>query len=85
MGITGKAKVTPEHFNELCLQFLQDVVKMEDIPPQLVLNWDQTGLNLVPASSTWIMEHCGTKRVQINGLNDKRRSPEYSVVIYIWW
>ena len=38
-----KAKISPEHFKELELQFLQDivdvdhVVKMEDILPQLIL------------------------------------------------
>ena len=45
---------------------------MEEIPPELILNWDQTGLNLVPAS-TWTMEQKGKKRVEIKGLNDKRQ------------
>ena len=62
MGTTA-AKVTPVNFDELCLKFLQEIVdfvKMEEAPPQLVLNWDQIGLNLVPAS-TWTMECQGTK------------------------
>ena len=73
MGTTA-AKVTPENFDELRLKFLQeivDIVKMEEVPPQLVLNWDQMGLNLVPAS-TWTMERQGTKRVRINGFKDKQ-------------
>ena len=72
MGTTA-AKVIPENFDELRLKFLQeivDIVKMEEVPPQLVLNWDQTRLNLVPAS-TWTMERQGTKRVRINGFKDK--------------
>ena len=71
---TTQAKITPEHFEELRLQFLQDivnVVKMEDIPPSLVFNWDQTGLYLVPASK-WTMAPKGQKRVRVKGLNDKR-------------
>lgn len=41
---------------------------MEEIPFELIFNWDQTGLNLIPASS-WTMEHKGSKRVEIKGLN----------------
>lgn len=64
-----------EEFKTLKKQFLEDiidVVTMEDIPPELVLNWDQTGVNLVPASS-WTMKRKGSKRVEIKGLNDKRQ------------
>ena len=71
---TTQAKISPERFKELELQFLQDIVdvmKMEDIPPQLIFNWDQTGLNLVPASN-WTMAQMGQKRIQIKGLKDKR-------------
>ena len=46
------SKVTPEHFDELCLK---DIIKMETVPPQLILNWDLTGVNPVPASA-WTME-----------------------------
>ena len=27
---------------------------MEDIPPQLIMNWDHTGLNYIPVSN-WTM------------------------------
>ena len=43
---------------------------MEEIPPKLILNWDQSGLNVVP-SSLWSMEQRGAKRVELAGLNDK--------------
>ena len=43
---------------------------MESIPIELIFNWDQTGLNLVPTPS-WTMEEKGAKRVEIKGLNDK--------------
>ena len=48
------------------------VVTIDDIPPELILNWDQTGIHLVPAS-TWTMDREGSKRVEISGANDKRQ------------
>ena len=56
-------------------QFLQDIidiVAMEEIPPQLIFNWDQTGLHLVPTSN-WTMAKKGSKRVEMKGLEDKRQ------------
>ena len=47
-------------------------VEMEEIPAELVLNWDQTGIRLVP-SSTWTMERRGEHRVEMVGVNDKRQ------------
>ena len=41
-------------------------------PPELVLNWDQTGIHLVPAS-TWTMNKEGSKRIEVSGVNDKRQ------------
>jgi len=55
--------------------FLNDlvaIVKMEEIPPKLILNWDQTGIKLVPSSS-WTMEQRGMKRVKMVGQNDKHQ------------
>ena len=48
------------------------MVIFEDIPLDLIFNWDQTGLNYVPVSS-WTMEKQGAKRVEIKGLDDKRQ------------
>ena len=55
--------------------FLNDVVAtvtMKEIPAELILNWDQTGIKVVP-SSTWTMEERGVKRVEMVGVNDKRQ------------
>ena len=44
-------KVAPEVFKELQKQYLSDirsVVVMEDIPPDLIINWDQTVVKYVP-------------------------------------
>ena len=45
---------------------------MEEIPPDLIFNWDQTGISIVPGSN-WTMELKGTKRIEIVGVNDKRQ------------
>ena len=72
---TSKSKHTVANFAELKKAFLADVtttVTMEEIPPELILNWDQTGIKLVPCSS-WTMEKQGAKRVEMVGVNDKRQ------------
>lgn len=56
-------------------QFLFDVktiVEIEEIPHDLVINWDQTGIHYIPVSS-WTMEKEGAKRVEIAGVDDKRQ------------
>ena len=71
---TAKSKHSAAEFNRLKEKFLADVeatVKMEEIPPELILNLDQTGIRIVP-SRTWTMEQQGSKRVEIIGANDKR-------------
>ena len=72
---TSKGKHTMTNFTQLKQSFLDDVVEavtMEDIPAELILNWDQTGIKLVPCSS-WTMEKQGEKRVEMVGVNDKRQ------------
>ena len=72
---TTKSKDTVVNFERIKQDFLQeiiDVIQMEEIPAELIFNWDQTGLNLVPAA-TWTMEKRGKKRVAIKGLDDKRQ------------
>ena len=45
---------------------------MDEIPPELVINFDQTGIHYVPISS-WSMEMEGAKRVEVVGKDDKRQ------------
>ena len=71
---TAKSKHTIADFTRLKEEFLQDVVttaEMEEIPPELTLNWDQTGIKIVP-SNTWTMDQQGAKQVEVCGANDKR-------------
>ena len=72
---TSKSKYTIANFAELKKSFLDEVVStvtMEDIPTQLILNWDQTGIKIVP-STTWTMDRHGVNRVEMIGVNDKRQ------------
>ena len=70
-----KAKVAVEQFEALKTQYLFDIkatVEMMEIPPELVINWNHTGIKIVPVSS-WTMEKKGAKRVDIAGVDDKRQ------------
>ena len=51
---------------------VKTITEMEDIPADLVLNWDQTGIHYVPVSS-YTMEKGGSKRVEIAGIENKRQ------------
>ena len=56
-------------------QFLLDIkaiVELEEIPSDLIINWDQTGINYVPVSQ-WTMDKKGSKRVEVVGIDDKRQ------------
>ena len=70
---TAKSKHSNADFVRMKQQFLADVVttvEMEEIPAELILNWDQTAIKIVP-SSTWTMDAEGSKRVEVAGVNDK--------------
>ena len=48
--VSSKAKVDVK-FEALKQGFLLDIkniVSLEEIPPDLIINWDQTGINYVP-------------------------------------
>ncbi len=53
------------------LQEIIDIFTMENIPPDLIINWDQIGLYLVP-STNWTMAKKRSTRIPICGLQDKR-------------
>ena len=72
---TTKCGIPPHVFRDVKTEFWQsviDMVEMEEIPSQLILNWDQTGLHLVPASN-WTMANKGLKHVEMKGIEDKRQ------------
>ena len=68
-----KAKVSPAHFDSLKAQFLSNIrtiVVMESIPPELIINCDQTGIKYVPVLC-WTLEKKDSKCVEIAGVDDK--------------
>ena len=74
-GLTKASVLTEAEFQDAQQKYLRELTReihSNKVPPQLVLNWDQTGLNVVPTSS-WTMEEKGSRRVEIVGLNDKRQ------------
>ena len=55
-------------------QFIFDIkliVEMEEIPSDLIINWDQTGIKYIPVSN-WTMADEGSKRLEVVGADDKR-------------
>lgn len=47
-------------------------VTLANIPRDLILNWDQTALKIVPVNS-WTMEKKGSKKVELIAIDDKRQ------------
>ena len=71
---TTKVKVDVAEFEDTKRLFLLDVknvVQMDEICSEMIVNWDQTGINYVPVSS-WTMEEEGSKQVELIGKEDKR-------------
>ena len=56
--VSSKAKVDVEKFEALKQGFVLDIkliVSLEEVPLDLINNWDQTGINCVPVGS-WTMD-----------------------------
>ena len=73
--VTTKAKISVEDFEPIKKDYLLDievVVAMDEIPMELIINFDQTGIHYVPVSD-WTMAEEGTKRVELVGKDDKRQ------------
>ena len=72
---TIKPKVTVSNFDQLKFQHLMDIkaiVTMEEIPDDIVVNWDQTAIKYIP-SSNWTMDKEGSKRVEVVDIDDKHQ------------
>ena len=66
-----QSKHTTADFAQLKNEFLayvETTVEMQEA--ELISNWDQTGIKIVP-SSTWMMDHEVSKRVEEAGVIDK--------------
>ena len=72
--VSNAGKVLVADFEGLKEQFLADTaaeIIMNDIPAELVINWDQTGLKIIPTGD-WTMHRSGEKVIPIVGSDDKR-------------
>ena len=72
---TTSGKLPTRLFDESKEIFLADIaaeIVMNEVPKELIINWDQTGLSIVPTSD-WTMEKRGTKVVPIANADDKRQ------------
>ena len=64
---TSQSKFTANNLAEVKQWFLDAVVetvKMEEVCPELIMNWDQTGIQIIP-SSTWTMASEGASRIEM--------------------
>ena len=72
---TKGVKTIASDFENIKSEYLQRIdtaVSENHIPSNLIINWDQTGLNMVPASK-WTMTEKGSKQVRVLGSDDKRQ------------
>ena len=72
---TKAARKVPTDFDKLKTDFLQNIQKLvvdDHIPPEMIVNFDQTGIKIVPVSN-WTLAEQGSKQVAIIGLEDKRQ------------
>lgn len=68
-------KNLPFNFKTINLAFTErlcDAKACGSVPDQLIINWDQTGINYAPVSE-WTMEVSGSKQVPISYFDDKRQ------------
>ena len=52
--IPSQRYLFPQDFKDIKEQYLFDVksiVLMEDIPQEMIINWDQVGMKIVPSSA----------------------------------
>ncbi len=72
---TKAARKLPNDFPAIKEEYLRDIqekVSKHKIPDELIINFDQTGVSIVPVDD-WTMEEKGSKDVGITGLGDKRQ------------
>ena len=85
MGFTKRkgtkgVKNRPDDLAEVSGKFFRRIgrrVRKYDTPDELIINWDQTGVDVVPASK-WTMHGRGEKQIPIKGIDDKH---QYTVVL----
>lgn len=72
---TRAARKIPDNFDAVQVEFLSKIencVSQYDIPDVLIINFDQTGINIVPTGK-YTQDIEGSKQVEITGIDDKRQ------------
>jgi hypothetical protein len=72
---SNAGKITFHQFKEVKEEYLADItaeVLLNEIPPDLIINWDQTPLNYVPTGD-WTMNLAGEKVIPVAGTSNKRQ------------
>ena len=73
--VSTKSTDPSRNIEDVKKEFLGELiqaVELNEVPLDLIFNWDQTAISLVP-SSQWTLHKKGTKRVAIAGHSDKRQ------------
>jgi len=60
--VSSKAKMDVERFAIIKEAFSLDVKNVVELPPKLIIKWNQTAIYYVPVGS-WTMESEGARRV----------------------
>ena len=60
------------HLRSTYLHQISAIVEVHQIFPEMVVNWNQSGISIVPTCN-WTMEREGASRVEIAGQNDERQ------------
>ena len=61
-----------DEFKKLSLLDIRNIVQMDEVPAQVIINWDQTGISYLPASN-WTVEQVGSNQIQIIGKDGKQQ------------
>jgi len=72
---TKAARKLPTDYEETRDEFyarIQEAVRKHNIPADMIVNWDQTGVPIVPVGG-WTLEEAGSRQVAVVGLEDKRQ------------
>ena len=66
------AMITVSNFDDNFLMDIKAVVVKEEVPDDMILNWDQTAIKYIPVSN-WTMTIEGSKRIELIGHDDKQQ------------
>ena len=81
---TRSTKAEVQNKDAVCEEFRKNVKELiieHKIPKSLVMNTDESGLNIIPAAD-WTLDTIGSKQVPKNGSDDKREITGIIIKIY---